>query len=238
MMQFLEPYLEALPPLQQILQFLSQYFVEIICIAASIELLLMFLIAVYNFLYLRKVDKWFRNDILKDCTKPSSTLGRAFQVDHLLQTFRGEYVKKLADKTPTQLQEEYYKLTNEKAHTVYAYNRTVRVFFNLFYDGIPMFPLLGILGTVIAIACQFSMASDTVNEVDMILQSVTQNFGVAIWTTIFGIGFGIFYTIANAMIIESPTQKCYEIEKSAQSALDNVLHLIALKQSQNSSVKE
>ena len=238
-MQFLEPYLEALPSTPQILQFLSQYFVEIICVFAIFELVLMFFITVYNAFYLRKVDKWFRNDVLRDCTKPSSTLGRAFQVDNLLQTFRGEYVKKLAYKNPEQLQEEYYKLTNEKAHTVYAYSRTMRVFFNLFYDGIPMFPLLGILGTVIAIACQFSMATEAVDEVEMILQSVTQNFGVAIWTTIFGIGFGIFYTIANAMMIETPTQKCYEIEKSAQSALDDVLHLIALKQSSNNSnVKE
>lgn len=219
--------MEALPSWQRVLQLLSDYFVEIIIGVAVFEALLALLVYSYNRRYRRKVDRWFRNDVLKECSKPSSTLSRWLQVEHLLHTFRVEYVRKLEEKNAKQLREEYHKLTNEKSHTVYAYRRSVRTFFNLFYDLIPMFPMLGILGTVVAIACQFSTATGVTEDSERILRSVTQNFGTAIWTTIFGIGFAILFTVINAIFIESGTQKCFELEKTAQTSLDEVLHLIA-----------
>ena len=224
---------DHLPPWQLVLTTLSDHFVEIILGVAVLELFLAFIIFAYNRRYLRKVDRWFRNDVLKDCSKPSSLLSRWLQVEHLLHTFRVEYVKKLDGKNQEALKEEYYKLTNEKAHSIYAYSKWVRTCFNLFFDLIPMFPMLGILGTVVAIACQFSAAQDVANESEAILRSVTQNFGMAIWTTIFGIGFAIGYTVFNAMFIESGTQKCFELEKTARESLDEVLHLISAKQSAN-----
>ena len=237
--QILQYLNDNLPPWQLVLTTLSDHFVEIILGAAVLELFLAFIVYTYNRRYLRKVDRWFRNDVLKDCSKPSSLLSRWLQVEHLLHTFRVEYVKKLDDKNQESLKEEYYKLTNEKTHSIYAYSKWVRTCFNLFFDLIPMFPMLGILGTVVAIACQFTAAQDAavtqevVNESEAILRSVTQNFGMAIWTTIFGIGFAIGYTIFNAMFIESGTQKCFELEKTARESLDEVLHLISAKQAAN-----
>ena len=223
----MEPLKEILPTWDQVLLPLRDHFSEIIFVVALLEVLLALIVFFYNRRYLRKVGRWFRDDVLKECSKPSSTLGRWLQVEHLLHTFRVEYVQKLESKTPGQRREEYHKLTNEKSHTVYAYNRWVKTFFNLFYDLIPMFPMLGILGTVVAIACQFGTANETLSESEAILLSVTQNFGMAIWTTIFGIGFGILFTVINALLIESGTQKCFELEKTARQSLDEVLHLLA-----------
>ena len=234
--QLMQLFNDHLPPWQLVLTTLSDHFVELILGVAVLELFLAFIIFAYNRRYLRKVDRWFRNDVLKDCSKPLSLLSRWLQVEHLLHTFRVEYVKKLDDKNQEALKEEYYKLTNEKAHSIYAYSKWVRTCFNLFFDMIPMFPMLGILGTVVAIACQFSAAQDVVatqemvNESEVIMRSVSQNFGVAVWTTIIGIGFAIGYTVVNAMFIESGTQKCFELEKTARESLDEVLHLISTKQ--------
>jgi len=197
---------------------------------AVLELFLAFIVFTYNRRYLRKIDRWFRNDVLKECSKPSSMLSNWLQVEHLMHTFRVEYVKKLDDKNQESLKEEYYKLTNEKAHSIYAYNKWVRTCFNLFFDLIPMFPMLGILGTVVAIACQFSTAQEVSDQSAAILTSVTQNFGMAIWTTIYGIGFAIGFTVINAVFIESGTQKCFELETTARTSLDEVLHLITVRQ--------
>jgi MotA/TolQ/ExbB proton channel family. len=216
-----------LPSWEQVLIPLRDHYSEIIFAVALLEVFLAMLVFAYNRRYLRKVGRWFRDDVLKECSGPSSTLGRWLQVEHLLHTFRVEYVQKLETKTTEQCREEYHKLTNEKSHTVYAYAKWARISFNLFYDLIPTFPMLGILGTVIAIACQFSTAADAHNESEMILRSVTQNFGMAIWTTIFGIGFGILFTVVNALFVESGTQKCFELEKTARQSLDEVLHIIA-----------
>ena len=217
---------EILPTWDQILLPLRDHFSEIIFGVALIEILLALIVFSYNRHYLRKVGRWFRDDVLKECSKPSSMLGRWLQVEHLLHTFRIEYVQKLGCKTPKQRREEYHKLTNEKSHAVFAYGKWARMFFNLFYDLIPMFPMLGILGTVVAIACQFGTTTETLDELDA-MQSVIRNFGMAIWTTIFGIGFSILFTVINALFIESGTQKCFELEKTAQQSLDEVLHLIA-----------
>ena len=226
----LQHLMEILPSWEQVLQPLSDHFVEIIVAVAIFEAFLSLIIYMYNNYYRRKISRWFRNDILKECSMPSSTIGRWLQTEHLLHTFRVEYVQKLDDKNAKQLREEYHKLTNEKSHTVYAYSKGVRTFFNLFYDLIPMFPMLGILGTVVAIACQFSTTTGVTNESEVILRSVTQNFGTAIWTTVFGIGFSIIFTVINALFVESGTQKCFELEKMAQTSLDEVLHLIASRE--------
>jgi len=83
------------------------------------------------------------------------------------------------------------------------------------------------LGTVVAIANQFSMVQVVSNESEIILRSVTQNFGMAVWTTIYGIVFAVMFTVINALLIESVTQKCFEVEKTAQKSLDEVLHIIS-----------
>ncbi|MCL2622617.1 MAG: MotA/TolQ/ExbB proton channel family protein [Planctomycetaceae bacterium] len=215
-----------LPPWDEVLLLLSKHFVEVILVVAVLEAFLALIVFSYNRRYLRKVDRWFRNDVLRECSKPSSLLSRWLQVEHLLHTFRVEYVKKLDGKSQESLKEEYYKLTNEKTHSVYAYSKGVRTFFNLFFDLIPMFPMLGILGTVVAIACQFNAATETSEGVEAVL-SVTENFGMAIWTTIYGIVFAIGFTAVNAMFIEAGAQKCFELEKTAQQSLDEVLHIIA-----------
>ncbi len=224
---------DNLPPWELVLKTLSDHFVELILVVALLEAFLALIVFAYNRRYLRKVDRWFRHDVLKECSKPSSTLGRWLQVEHLLHAFRVEYVRKLDGKGPESLKEEYHKLTNEKTHSIYAYSKFVRTSFNLFFDLIPMFPMLGILGTVVAIACQFSSAAEVTSESEAILRSVTQNFGTAIWTTIFGIGFAITFTVINALLIETGTQKCFELEKTAQNSLDDVLHLIAARQRPN-----
>ena len=233
--QLLQQWNDHLPSWEVVLIILRNHFVEIIFGVAVLELILAFVVFTYNRCYLRKIDRWFRNDVLKECSKPSSMLSRWLQVEHLLHTFRVEYVKKLDDKTRESLKEEYYKLTNEKTHSIYAYNKWVRTCFNLFFDLIPMFPMLGILGTVVAIACQFSAAQEVADQAESILISVTQNFGMAIWTTIYGIGFSIGFTVINAVLIEAGSQKCFELEKTARKSLDEVLHLIAARQQSNRS---
>ena len=225
--QFQHLFHDNLPSWQSVLTLLSEHYIGIMFAAAGLELFLAFIVFCYNRRFLGKVDRWFRNDVLKECSKPSSLLSRWLQVEHLLHTFRVEYVKKLDDKNQEFLKEEYYKLTNEKAHSIYAYNKWVRTFFNLFFDMIPMFPMLGILGTVVAIANQFSMVQAASNESEIILRSVTQNFGMAVWTTIYGIVFAVAFTVINALLIESGTQKCFEVEKTAQKSLDEVLHIIS-----------
>jgi len=157
------------------------------------------------------------------------------QVEYLLHTFRVEYVKKLDGKNQESLKEEYYKLTNEKTHSVYSYSKYARTCFNLFFDMIPMFPMLGILGTVIAIACQFSGATESADGTAAIL-SVTQNFGMAVWTAIYGIVFAVGFTVINALFIESGTQKCFDLEKTARESLDEVLHIIASRWNTGSEV--
>ena len=224
--QLQEKIRNVLPPWDEVLVLLSKYFVEIILAVALLEAFLALIVFAYNRRYLRKVDRWFRYNVLKECSKPSSLLSHWLQVEHLMHTFRVEYVKKLDDKNQESLKEEYYKLTNEKTHSIYAYSKGVRTFFNLFFDLIPMFPMLGILGTVVAIACQFSTMTDSTDGTEAII-SVTQNFGMAIWTTIYGIVFAIGFTVINAMFIESGTQKCFELEKTAQRSLDEVLHIIS-----------
>ena len=224
--QIREQITDIVPPWDEVLVLLSNHFVEIILAIAVLEMFLALIVFAYNRRYLKKVDRWFRYNVLHECSKPSSFLSRWLQVEHLLHTFRVEYVKKLDGKSQESLKEEYYKLTNEKTHSVYAYNKSVRTFFNLFFDLIPMFPMLGILGTVVAIACQFNATTETVEGAEAVL-SVTQNFGMAIWTTIYGIVFAIGFTAINAMFIESGTQKCFELEKTAQQSLDEVLHIIA-----------
>jgi len=228
--QMLQQLKDNLPSWQLVLTTLRDHFSEVIFGVAVLELFLALIAFTYNGRYLRKIDRWFRNDVLKDCSKPSSMLSRWLQVEHLMHTFRIEYVKKLDDKNQESLKEEYYKLTNEKAHSIYAYNKWVRTCFNLFFDLIPMFPMLGILGTVVAIACQFTAAQEISDQSAAILTSVTQNFGMAIWTTIYGIGFAVGFTVINAMFIESGTQKCFELETTARNSLDEVLHLIAARQ--------
>jgi biopolymer transport protein ExbB/TolQ len=234
--QLLQELIHNLPSWNQVLIALRDHYAEIIVGIAILELFLAFIVFVYNRRYIRKVDRWFRNDVLKDCSKPSSMLSRWLQVEHLLHTFRVEYVKKLDDKSQESLKEEYYKLTNEKAHSIYAYNKWVRTFFNLFFDLIPMFPMLGILGTVVAIACQFSVAQEVSDQAEAILTSVTKNFGMAILTSIYGIGFAIGFTVINAMFIESGTQKCFEVEKTARKSLDDVLRMITMRQRSHISV--
>jgi biopolymer transport protein ExbB/TolQ len=234
--QLLQQLKDNLPSWQLILTTLRDHFSEVIFGVALLELFLAWIVFSYNRRYLRKIDRWFRNDVLKECSKPSSMLSRWLQVEHLLHTFRIEYVKKLDDKNQESLKEEYYKLTNEKAHSIYAYNKWVRTCFNLFFDLIPMFPMLGILGTVVAIACQVSTALEVSDQAAAILTSVTQNFGMAIWTTIYGIAFAVGFTVINAGLIESGTQKCFELETTARKSLDEVLHLIATRQRSQRSV--
>ncbi|MCL2120232.1 MAG: MotA/TolQ/ExbB proton channel family protein [Planctomycetaceae bacterium] len=231
--QFQEQIRDILPPWDEVLILLSDHFVDIILAVALLEAFLALIVFAYNRRYLRKVDRWFRYNVLHECSKPSYLLSRWLQVEHLLHTFRVEYVKKLDDKNQESLKEEYHKLTNEKTHSIYAYSKWARTCFNLFFDLIPMFPMLGILGTVVAIACQFSAAQEMTDGAETILRSVTQNFGMAIWTTIYGIGFAIGFTIINATFIESGTQKCFELEKTARQSLDDVLHLITTRQQQS-----
>jgi len=228
--QLLQQLKDNLPSWEVVLTTLRDHFSEVIFGVAVLELFLALIVVAYNRRYLRKIDRWFRSDVLKECSKPSSMLSRWLQVEHLMHTFRVEYVKKLDDKNQESLKEEYYKLTNEKAHSIYAYNKWMRTCFNLFFDLIPMFPMLGILGTVVAIACRFSAAQEVSDQSAAILTSVTENFGMAIWTTIYGIAFAVGFTVINAVFIESGTQKCYELEKTARKSLDEVLHLIAMRQ--------
>jgi len=233
--QLLQSLRDHLPSWEVVLTILRDHFAKVIFGVAMLELFLALIVFMYNRRYLRKIDRWFRNDVLRECSKPSSMLSRWLQVEHLLHTFRVEYVKKLGDKNQELLKEEYYKLTNEKAHSIYAYNKWVRTCFNLFFDLIPMFPMLGILGTVVAIACQFSAAQEVSDQSAAILTSVTENFGMAIWTTIYGIAFAVGFTVINAVLIESGTQKCFELETTARQSLDEVLHLIAVRQRSNRS---
>ena len=231
LLQYRDQLRDMLPPWDEVLTLLSNYFVEIILAVAVIEAFLALIVFAYNRRYLRKVDRWFRYNVLHECSKPSSFLSRWLQVEHLLHTFRVEYVKKLDDKNQESLKEEYYKLTNEKAHSIYAYSKWVRTFFNLFFDLIPMFPMLGILGTVVAIACQFGAVGDAGGA--EVIRTVSENFGVAVWTTIYGIIFAIVFTVINALMVESGTTKCFELEKTAQQSLDDVLRLITSRQQRN-----
>jgi len=63
---------------------------------------------------------------------------------------------------------------------------------------IEIYPLLGILGTVLAIGCGLSAQANTSPESGAAIDAVVKNFGNSIWSTFMGLLFAVTYMILNA----------------------------------------
>jgi biopolymer transport protein ExbB len=71
---------------------------------------------------------------------------------------------------------------------VYSLSRTL----------IEIYPLLGILGTVLAIGCGLASQANAAPESGAAIDAVVRNFGNSIWSTFMGLLFAVIYMILNA----------------------------------------
>jgi biopolymer transport protein ExbB/TolQ len=71
---------------------------------------------------------------------------------------------------------------------VYSLSRTL----------IEIYPLLGILGTVLAIGCGLAAQASASPESGAAIDAVVKNFGNSIWSTFMGLLFAVIYMILNA----------------------------------------
>lgn len=211
-----------------LLQWISDHFTWVIFLAAILETIACLRVFYYNDRYLERVRKWFESDIIRGRGpgKASATLGTLEQLEHSLKNFRAEYIEQISGWDEETLAAKSVELSTRESLRSHSYGEWNRAIFNTSRDAIPMFPLLGILGTVFAIGCQLSVGNGTDGAV-VIAESVTKNFGTAVWTTVWGIVFGIFFTLFNAFLIEPKTIRALEIERAAGDSLDDVLQLIA-----------
>ncbi|MGO9114049.1 MAG: MotA/TolQ/ExbB proton channel family protein [Thermoguttaceae bacterium] len=63
---------------------------------------------------------------------------------------------------------------------------------------IEIYPLLGILGTVLAIGCGLAAQANAAPESGAAIDAVVKNFGNSIWSTFMGLLFAVIYMILNA----------------------------------------
>jgi biopolymer transport protein ExbB len=71
---------------------------------------------------------------------------------------------------------------------VYSLSRTL----------IEIYPLLGILGTVLAIGCGLAAQANASPESSSAIDAVVRNFGNSIWSTFMGLLFAVIFMILNA----------------------------------------
>ncbi len=69
--------------------------------------------------------------------------------------------------------------------------------YNVARTAIEFYPLFGILGTVIALAAGLTEPSTPTMET---AQTILQNFGQAIWSTILGLFFGVIFMFGNSWV--------------------------------------
>jgi len=63
---------------------------------------------------------------------------------------------------------------------------------------IEIYPLLGILGTVLAIGCGLAAQANSAPESGAAIDAVVKNFGNSIWSTFMGLLFAVIFMILNA----------------------------------------
>lgn len=210
----------------ELLQWISDHFVELIMLAAILELIACIRVYVYNALYIRKVHKWFEEDILREGSSgtASATLDPLIRLETNLHGFRASYSEKIESWNRAELKEKLTELSTRESLKSHSYGEWNKALFNTLRDAVTVFPLLGILGTVFAIGCQLSGSSP--EEGAAMLEGVTKNFGIAIWTTVWGIVFGISFTLVNAFLLEPRTLKCLEIDVASGKAIDDIMQMI------------
>ena len=123
-----------------------------------------------------------------------SDLARHMSIDERINVFMadirdavdsgGDNARKMLDRLMTKDEERLY-LKTHRFERGYSIARTC----------IEIFPLLGIIGTVIAIGA--GMNAPGANDADKVSR-VVQNFGHSVWSTAFGLGAAILFMGINA----------------------------------------
>jgi biopolymer transport protein ExbB len=169
---------------------ISQYFPWLIAAIAIANLLVWAWLIVYS-----RSEKSLLADYLFNAVgilSRRSDLARHMSIDERINVFMadirdaveegGENSRALLERLMTKDEERVY-LKTHRFERGYSIARTC----------IEIFPLLGIIGTVIAIGAGMATSGD----VDKVTR-VVQNFGHSVWSTAFGLGAAILFMVVNA----------------------------------------
>src|SRR5262245_16110236 len=170
----------------------SQYFPFLIAAIAAANLLLWAWLIIYS-----RAEKALLADYLFNAVgllSRRSDVARHMSIDERINVFMadirdavetgGENARKMLDRLMTKDEERLY-LKTHRFERGYSIARSC----------IEIFPLLGIIGTVIAIAAGLNTSG--ASEADRVSQ-VVQNFGHSVWSTAAGLLAAIFFMILNA----------------------------------------
>ena len=189
----------------QIFYWLSKYMLYIIFLFAGIEVYLFWRLKVhYTRLSVRLQDSLV--NMLKGVDEiPDKDSMRNIHdnIDVLLDSLK--MAKEGDEKDRTRLQANIVKEDQKKLDKK---NHDFDVHKNVVSSGVQIFPLLGILGTIMAIGNSVSGTNATTN-IDIIVRA----FIMAIDTTILGILFGIIFMVADAVFQAKSNRLSEEIEK-------------------------
>jgi biopolymer transport protein ExbB/TolQ len=171
---------------------ISQYFPWLIAAFAAVNLLIWGWLIAYS-----RSEKTLLADYLMNAVgvlSHRSDVARQMSLDERINAFMadirdaveagGEGARSLLDRLMTKDEQRVY-LKTHRFERGYSIARS----------SIEIFPLLGIIGTVIAIGA--GMNAPSANDVDRVSR-VVQNFGHSVWSTAFGLGAAILFMGLNA----------------------------------------
>jgi len=125
-----------------------------------------------------------------------SDLAQRMTIDERINVFMADIrdaVESTGGKDDSRLLLE--RLTTKDEQRLYLKSHRFELWYSIARTFIEIFPLLGIIGTVIAIAAGISTAG--ANDVDKVSR-VVQNFGHSVWSTAVGLGAAILFMFLNA----------------------------------------
>jgi biopolymer transport protein ExbB/TolQ len=121
-------------------------------------------------------------------------------IDERIDSFLGNIREVLTDPARADDQKKLYEriLAKDESKT-YLRSSSFETLYSIARTSIEIYPLLGIMGTVLAIglALNSSGADDTAN---LASERIVRNFAGSIWATLAGIGCGIILLLVNAAL--------------------------------------
>ena len=126
-------------------------------------------------------------------------------IDEQIDSFLANIREVLDDPSrPTDLQKLHEQIVAKDETKKYLRGTRFETLYSLARTTIEIYPLLGIMGTVLAIALALNNHSSTGNTsadaAGMVTERIVQNFAGSIWATLAGIGCGIILLIINAAL--------------------------------------
>jgi biopolymer transport protein ExbB len=177
------------------MQLVSEYFPWVIGILAGLNVLLWLWLV---------IDSKFRKAQLRNYLANAvgnfrrSDIAHNQPIDERINFFIHDIREVIAHPhNPEEATELLTRLTTKDEERLYLKTHWFEVRYSVARTFIEIFPLLGIVGTVIAIAA--GLATSGPNDADRV-NKVVQNFGYSVLSTAIGLGAAIFFMFANSLL--------------------------------------